>query len=79
VLRSLEEQAAAAIVRTIIEMAHTLGFTVIAEGIETEAQAAFLQGLGCDQGQGYLFARPAPIGALRELMPRLPDEPLKGA
>jgi diguanylate cyclase (GGDEF)-like protein/PAS domain S-box-containing protein len=77
VLRSLEEQAAAAIVRTIIEMAHTLGFTVIAEGIETEAQAAFLQGLGCDQGQGYLFARPAPIAALRQLMPRLPDEPLR--
>jgi diguanylate cyclase (GGDEF)-like protein len=46
------------IVRTIIEMAHSLGFTVIAEGVETEEQAAFLRLLRCEQAQGYLFARP---------------------
>jgi diguanylate cyclase (GGDEF)-like protein len=68
VARSLEEQRAAAIVHAIVDLAHTLGFTVIAEGIETEPQAAFLLDLGCDQGQGYLFARPQPIAQLRELL-----------
>jgi EAL domain-containing protein (putative c-di-GMP-specific phosphodiesterase class I) len=50
-------------------MAHTLGFTVVAEGVETEAQAAFLRGLSCEQAQGYLFARPMParmVAAARE-------------
>jgi EAL domain-containing protein (putative c-di-GMP-specific phosphodiesterase class I) len=47
-------------VRTIIEMAHSLGYTVVAEGVETEEQAMFLRLLRCDQAQGYLFARPMP-------------------
>jgi diguanylate cyclase (GGDEF)-like protein/PAS domain S-box-containing protein len=50
----------ATIVRTIIEMAHSLGYTVVAEGVETEEQAMFLRLLRCDQAQGYLFARPMP-------------------
>jgi diguanylate cyclase (GGDEF)-like protein len=49
---------AASIVRAIIDMAHNLQFTVIAEGIETEAQLAFLREHGCDAGQGYLLGRP---------------------
>jgi diguanylate cyclase (GGDEF)-like protein/PAS domain S-box-containing protein len=53
------------IVRTIVEMAHSLGFTVIAEGVETEQQAAFLRALRCEQAQGYLFARPMPADELR--------------
>jgi diguanylate cyclase (GGDEF)-like protein len=52
------------IVRTIIEMAHSLGFTVIAEGVETEEQAAFLRLLRCEQAQGFLFARPMPAEEL---------------
>jgi len=52
------DKADATIVRTIIEMAHTLGFTVVAEGVETEEQATFLKLLRCEQAQGYLFARP---------------------
>ncbi len=52
------DHADAAIVRTIIEMAHQLGFTVVAEGVETERQAAFLRQFGCEQAQGFLFARP---------------------
>jgi EAL domain-containing protein (putative c-di-GMP-specific phosphodiesterase class I) len=52
------DHADAAIVRTIVDMAHTLGFTVIAEGVEQDSQAAFLRALGCEQAQGFLFARP---------------------
>lgn len=49
-----------AITRTIIAMGHTLGFTVIAEGVETAEQLAFLRAEGCDEGQGYYFAKPLP-------------------
>jgi EAL domain-containing protein (putative c-di-GMP-specific phosphodiesterase class I) len=64
----LKDQADAAIVRTIIDMAHTLGFIVVAEGVETEAQAALLRSLGCEQAQGYYFARPMPEADLRALI-----------
>ena len=39
-------------------MAHSLGLTVIAEGVETEAQMQFLRGRGCDEIQGYWLSRP---------------------
>jgi diguanylate cyclase (GGDEF)-like protein/PAS domain S-box-containing protein len=56
----LDDEADATIVRTIVDMAHTLGFTVVAEGVELDSQAAFLRTLGCEQAQGFLFARPMP-------------------
>ena len=68
VARVNEDASAAAIVRTIIEMAHTLGFTVVAEGIETEAQADYLRRHRCEQGQGYLFARPMGAQELAALL-----------
>jgi diguanylate cyclase (GGDEF)-like protein/PAS domain S-box-containing protein len=58
------DHADAAIVRTIIDMAHSLGFTVVAEGVETDRQAAFLRQFGCEQAQGFLFARPMPAAAV---------------
>jgi EAL domain-containing protein (putative c-di-GMP-specific phosphodiesterase class I) len=50
----------AALVMAIITLAHNLKLKVIAEGIETAEQLAFLRLLKCDEGQGYLFGRPTP-------------------
>lgn len=50
----------AAIIDTIIAMAHRLKLDVIAEGVETEAQATFLRDHGCDNMQGFLYGRPMP-------------------
>jgi diguanylate cyclase (GGDEF)-like protein len=65
---ALSDAADAAIVRMIIEMAHTLELTVIAEGVETEAQMAFLRQFGCDQGQGLLLSPPVTAAELRAFM-----------
>jgi EAL domain-containing protein (putative c-di-GMP-specific phosphodiesterase class I) len=46
------------LVQTIISLAHSLRMVVVAEGVETEAQARTLQLLRCDQMQGYLYGRP---------------------
>ncbi len=48
------------IVAAVTAMAHALGMTVVGEGIETSTQLDALAGLECDQGQGFLFARPLP-------------------
>ena len=46
--------------RSLIAMAHNLGLRVVAEGVETEAQAAFLLKESCEEAQGYLYAKPLP-------------------
>jgi diguanylate cyclase (GGDEF)-like protein/PAS domain S-box-containing protein len=53
-----EDPDSAAIVRAIIQLGHTLQLSVIAEGVETDAQLAFLRNYGCDEAQGYFFSRP---------------------
>lgn len=55
----------ARLVAGIVKMGQDLGFRVVAEGIETEAERALLAQWGCDFGQGYLFARPMTADALR--------------
>jgi diguanylate cyclase (GGDEF)-like protein len=56
------------IVAMIVSLAHTLGLTVIAEGVEENEQAQLLQELGCDQIQGYLISRPLPAGEIEPLL-----------
>jgi diguanylate cyclase (GGDEF)-like protein len=58
----------AAVVRAAIRLANELGLEVIAEGVETEAQARFLMGAGCEQAQGYYFSRPVPAAQVAELL-----------
>jgi diguanylate cyclase (GGDEF)-like protein len=59
-----------AIVRAVISLGRELGFTVIAEGVETEAQLAALDALGCEQAQGFLLAAPAAASDAEALMTR---------
>jgi len=58
----------AAIVASIISLAHSLRLKVIAEGVETEAQLTYLQRHGCDYMQGYFFSRPMPAEDCEELL-----------
>jgi diguanylate cyclase (GGDEF)-like protein len=58
----------AAIVLTIVAMAHSLNMDVIAEGVETEEQCQLLINMGCTDFQGYLFGKPVPIGQFEALL-----------
>ncbi|MCK8688493.1 EAL domain-containing protein, partial [Pseudomonas umsongensis] len=58
----------AAITRGIISMAHHLELKVIAEGVETESQVAFLKKNHCDEFQGYYFAKPMPLAQLESFL-----------
>jgi diguanylate cyclase (GGDEF)-like protein/PAS domain S-box-containing protein len=57
-----------AIVRSIITMGHNLGFAVTAEGVETRAQATFLQAKKCDEVQGFLYAKPLPAADFEDFL-----------
>jgi diguanylate cyclase (GGDEF)-like protein/PAS domain S-box-containing protein len=68
-LDALEESADhACLIQGVIELAHALGMLTVAEGIETEAQAAAVRALGSDGGQGYHFARPLPAVDVQALL-----------
>jgi diguanylate cyclase len=79
-------QQAATIVRAVLGLGKGLGLPVIAEGVETAAELQFLQDENCDEVQGYLLGRPAPIGNFRNfthsdasVLEAVPDRHAAGA
>ena len=63
-----EDPEDSAIVAAVVSLGHALGVRVAAEGVETPEQLAELRRLGCDEAQGYYFARPVPAATLEELV-----------
>jgi EAL domain-containing protein (putative c-di-GMP-specific phosphodiesterase class I) len=64
VRRMHEDEASARIVACVVALAQGLGLSIVAEGIEKPVDAQVLQDLGCTEGQGWLFGRPAPAEAI---------------
>lgn len=60
----------AAITEAIISLSHSLNLSVIAEGVETQAQLDYLKAKGCDEMQGYFFSKPLPSDAVTKLLHR---------
>lgn len=66
VVGMVEDPTMLTVVRSTIELGHSLGLRVVAEGVEDEATLALLRQLGCDQAQGYFLSRPVPAAKLEE-------------
>ncbi len=83
-VRDLETEGQdAAIVHAIIALGHSLGLSIVAEGVETVGQLSLLMNDGCDEIQGYYFSEPLPRGELEDILRReqvlagpMPLEPL---
>jgi sensor c-di-GMP phosphodiesterase-like protein len=60
----LDDEDDATIVRAIIQLGKSLGMQVIAEGVETAEQEAYIIAQGCNEGQGYLYSKPLPAREL---------------
>lgn len=71
-VNNLDKDEGANIIRVIINLAKSLGMTVVAEGIETEEQALKLKKLGCHFGQGYLFSRPMQAELVPDIIKKQP-------
>jgi diguanylate cyclase (GGDEF)-like protein/PAS domain S-box-containing protein len=69
----------AAIVRAVVGLGHGLEMSIVAEGVETQEQLAFLAEAGCDAVQGYFIGKPAPIGQYATLVGRAAGEVVKAA
>jgi diguanylate cyclase (GGDEF)-like protein len=73
VMRMTQDRGAAAIVRTTIDLAHSLGLTMVAEGVENETALAELARLGCDLAQGYHISKPLPADQLTDWLHTRPQ------
>ena len=67
------ELGAGPLLVSMIVLAHSVGHSVVAEGVESTHQAAFLTRHGCDELQGYLYSRPVPADQITAMLPRLPQ------
>jgi EAL domain-containing protein (putative c-di-GMP-specific phosphodiesterase class I) len=72
----VEQPADRVIVSKVVEMAHDLGMSVLAEGVEHEHQLELLRSSGCDLAQGFFWSPPIPATAFERLLPAGPVEPL---
>ena len=79
VITMLEEADTMTLVSTVISLAHSLRLKVVAEGVDSEAQAAVLRELGCDEMQGFLFSRPLPLPDIQALLLAAPAPAPEGA
>jgi len=73
ILDMAHSQRDALLVRSTIDLAHSLGLKVTAEGVETPVAASLLAGMGCDLAQGYLIARPMPFEQLLGFLEQAPE------
>ncbi len=71
-LAELGQPTNRALLKTIVEVAENLGLRTIAEGVETEEQREYLEEIGCDEGQGFLFSPPLTSEGVRELLAKNP-------
>ena len=62
------DESCVSIARSIISLGHNLGMSVLAEGIENKAQRACLREAGCDDAQGYFYAKPLPVNEFRKML-----------
>lgn len=74
----LTDQSSAAIVEAVLTLARSMEMTVVAEGIEQQAQLERLAAMGCRRFQGFLLGAPAPVEALFEAPPAACFAPLRG-
>jgi EAL domain-containing protein (putative c-di-GMP-specific phosphodiesterase class I) len=61
---ALDDERAFSVASAIVDLAHAIGLTVVAEGVETTAHLDLARGMGCDFAQGYLIGRPGPLAVL---------------
>ncbi len=73
------DQRDATLVRSVVDLGHSLNLKVIAEGVETQAQLGYLRKVGCEEAQGYYFSRPVSADAFEQLLQeRMPNSQLVG-
>ena len=70
------DESSKMIVETAINMAHGLGYTLVAEGVETEASARLLKAMGCDRLQGYWLCHPLPLAKLKPWLAEQKGKPI---